>query len=131
MKFFFAFVTVATIVNVYCEDVYKSKFDNIDLDAIMKNERLLQNHFSCLIEGKGCTPEADELRKHIPEIMETCCAKCTEKHKESAKKMTLFLIENKPELVKKLMDKYDPDRKFLEKCSEHLKAGGIDTSKLQ
>ncbi|XP_044756932.1 ejaculatory bulb-specific protein 3-like [Coccinella septempunctata] len=126
---FILLVAVSAAINVVnCEDVYSSKFDNIDVDAIMKNERLLQNHMNCLIDGKACTPEAEELRKHIPEIMETCCAKCSDKQKEGAKKMTEFLKEHKPELVKKILDKYDPDRKYIEKCTEQLKAGGFDLS---
>ncbi|KAK9888081.1 hypothetical protein WA026_000357 [Henosepilachna vigintioctopunctata] len=132
MNFLVVFVVVAiSVACVNCEDLYTSKFDNIDIDAIMKNDRLLQNHFACIIDGKGCTAEADELRKHIPEIMETCCSKCTDKQKEGAKKMTTYLIENKPDIVKKLVDKFDPDRKYIEKCKEQLKSGGVDTSKLQ
>lgn len=60
--------------------------------------------------------------------METCCAKCTDKHKEGAKKVTQYLIDNKPEYIKKLLNKYDPDRTYAKKCSENLKSGGIDLS---
>lgn len=55
-----ALVSFFAIVN--CADTYSSKFENIDIDGIIKNERLLQNHFNCLLEGKGCTPEAEELK---------------------------------------------------------------------
>ncbi|XP_044758895.1 ejaculatory bulb-specific protein 3-like [Coccinella septempunctata] len=128
MKFFVIFAAVA-VACVLGGDVYDtSRFDNVDIDAIIKNERLLQNHFNCFLEGKGCTPEAEEIRKHIPEIMETCCAKCSDKQKENGKKMTEFLIKNKPEMVKQMLDKYDPDRKYLEKCADHLKSQGIDLS---
>lgn len=66
--------------------------------------------------------------EHIPEIVETCCAKCSDKHKEGAKKVTQYVIENKPEYIKQLLDKYDPDRTYAKKCSENLKSGGIDLS---
>ncbi|KAL3276412.1 hypothetical protein HHI36_011796 [Cryptolaemus montrouzieri] len=121
-------VLAAAIAVVYCEETYKTKFDNIDADTIIKNERLLQNHFNCLLEGKNCTPEDEELKKHLPEIIQTCCAKCSEKHKAEAKKMTTFLIENKPDWVKKLLSKYDPDGKYKENCAEQIKASGIDIS---
>ncbi|XP_044757248.1 ejaculatory bulb-specific protein 3-like [Coccinella septempunctata] len=128
MKFFVVFAAI-TIASVLGEDVYDtSKFGNVDIDAILQNDRLLQNHFNCLIDGKGCTPEGEELRKHIPEIMETCCAKCSDKQKEDGKKVTEFLLQNKPEIMKKLLDKYDPERKYKEKCADHLKSQGIDLS---
>ncbi|XP_045466457.1 ejaculatory bulb-specific protein 3-like [Harmonia axyridis] len=127
-KLVFCVAAAITISNV-CGDVYdSSKLEKIDFDAIRNNDRLLQNHFNCLIEGKGCTPEAEELRKIMPEVLETCCAKCTDKHKEESNKMMNFLIEKKPDLVKKLLDKYDPERKHKDTCAEQLKEGGVDLS---
>lgn len=55
-----ALVALFAIAN--CDDTYSSKFENIDIDGLIKNERLLQNHYNCLLEGKGCTPEAEELK---------------------------------------------------------------------
>ncbi|XP_045466463.1 ejaculatory bulb-specific protein 3-like [Harmonia axyridis] len=119
---------MAIILTGHCEDGYSSKLEKIDIDAIIKNDRLLQNHFGCILQGRGCTPEADELKRHIPEIMETCCEKCSDKHKEDAKKMSLFLIDNKPEYVKSMLDKYDPIREYTQKCAEQLKNEGVDLS---
>lgn len=60
--------------------------------------------------------------------METCCAKCSDKQKQEGKKVTKFLIENKPEIIKSLLDKYDPERKYAERCADHLKAQEVDIS---
>lgn len=65
MKFLIVFVAIAVSCALGGEVYDTSKFDNVDIDAIIKNERLLQNHFNCLLEGKGCTPEADEIRSKI------------------------------------------------------------------
>lgn len=62
MKLVFCVVAAVTIVNVHCGIYDSSLIEKIDFEAIRNNERLLQNHFDCLIEEKGCTPEADELR---------------------------------------------------------------------
>ncbi|KAK9881855.1 hypothetical protein WA026_018050 [Henosepilachna vigintioctopunctata] len=129
MKFYSIFaLTVIACAN--CEDVYKTKFDNVDVESIMKNERLLKNHLKCLLEDKACIPELEELKKHIPEMMETCCAKCSEKHKENGRKVALYMMEHKPDIVKKVMDKYDPQREYVKRCSEQLTASGIDITKL-
>lgn len=66
----------------------------------------------------------------MADIMATCCEKCSEKHKEEAHKMMNHMIEKKPELVKKLLDKYDNDRKYRDQCAEKLKAEGVDLSNL-
>lgn len=66
MKIFVVFAAII-IASVLADDaVYDtSKFDNIDIDAILKNDRLLQNHLNCLTDGKGCTPESEELKSKI------------------------------------------------------------------
>ncbi|KAL3276413.1 hypothetical protein HHI36_011797 [Cryptolaemus montrouzieri] len=119
-----------SISDVYCDGEYGTKFDNLDLELIMTNERLLKNHFDCLLEDKGCMPETTELKKHLPEIIETCCAKCSEKHKAGKEKLVSFLKEKRPELLKAVLDKYDPDRSRKAKCAEKMKNSGIDVSKV-
>jgi len=44
------------------ERAYDDKFDNVDLDEILNQERLLINYIKCL-EGTGpCTPDAKMLK---------------------------------------------------------------------
>lgn len=62
MKSIFLCSLIALFAIVNCDDHYSSKFENIDIDGIIKNERILQNYLNCLLEEKGCTPEADELK---------------------------------------------------------------------
>jgi len=50
--------------------LYTSKFDNVNLDQILKSERLLNNYFKCLMEKGPCTPDAAELkRKFLKKII--------------------------------------------------------------
>ena len=44
------------------EKKYTTKFDNIDLKEVVKNERLLKNYVDCLLEKGRCTPDGLELR---------------------------------------------------------------------
>lgn len=41
---------------------YTSKYDNVDLDQILKNDRLLNNYVKCLLEKGKCTPDGAELK---------------------------------------------------------------------
>lgn len=41
---------------------YTTKYDNIDLDEIIKSDRLLKNYVNCLLEKGKCTPDGAELK---------------------------------------------------------------------
>lgn len=41
---------------------YTTKYDNIDLDEIIHNDRLLKNYVDCLLEKGRCTPDGLELK---------------------------------------------------------------------
>lgn len=57
------FVLFAVVVNALPNPVeYTSKYDNIDLDQILKNDRLLNNYVKCLLEKGKCTPDGQELK---------------------------------------------------------------------
>lgn len=43
-------------------DKYTTKYDNIDIDEILNNERLLKNYFDCIMDKGRCTPDGQELR---------------------------------------------------------------------
>lgn len=43
---------------------YETKYDNIDLDEVLKNDRLRKNYIKCLINNGPCTPDAQELKSN-------------------------------------------------------------------
>lgn len=45
------------------EPKYTTKYDNIDLDEIIKSDRLLKNYVNCLLEKGKCTPDGAELKR--------------------------------------------------------------------
>lgn len=51
---------------------YTTKYDDLNLDDILKNERLLSNYFKCIM-GKGkCTVEGQELKSEFWLFVLTC-----------------------------------------------------------
>nr|AKW47190.1 chemosensory protein 9 [Chrysopa pallens] len=109
MKFAVVFVVVSLAISVYSEETYPTKYDNIDIDSILNNDRLLNNYIAC-IEGTGkCTTEGDELKKYFTDAIQTCCSKCSQKQKEGVKKVVLFMEKNKPDKIKELRAKFDPE----------------------
>lgn len=55
---------------------YTTKYDNIDVDAILASNRLLKNYVNCLLDKGPCTNEGKELKsKSIYEIIFVICKK--------------------------------------------------------
>lgn len=53
---------VVAVALAYPDEMYTTKFDNIALDDILNNERLLKKAFLCLMDEGGCTPDIAELK---------------------------------------------------------------------
>jgi hypothetical protein len=64
----FVLVAFAVVVGLACarpDEKYTTKYDNVDLDEILKSDRLLKNYFNCLMERGTCTPDGEELRSKL------------------------------------------------------------------
>ncbi|XP_043271507.1 ejaculatory bulb-specific protein 3-like [Venturia canescens] len=90
------------------EKMYTTKYDNINIDEIIKSERLLKSYVGCLLEENPCTPEGNELKKNLPEALTNACASCSEAQKTIADKLAHHLIDSEPEDWSHLEIKYDP-----------------------
>lgn len=42
---------------------YTTKYDNVDIDEILNNDRLVNNYFKCLMHNGKCTPEGEEIKR--------------------------------------------------------------------
>ncbi|XP_049963157.1 ejaculatory bulb-specific protein 3-like [Schistocerca serialis cubense] len=117
-------VLVALAAVVASAAAYTTKYDNLDLDEILANERLLKKYHECLVSDSdsSCTPDGKELKATIPDALVTDCSKCNEKQKEGANKVIRFLIQKRDDLWKPLQAKYDPQGVYIGKHPELLKA---------
>ncbi|XP_044744966.1 allergen Tha p 1-like [Coccinella septempunctata] len=115
--------------SVYSTNVekYTSKFNSVDLNVAVRNERLVNAHFNCLMKGLKCTPDGELLRRIIPEVIVDGCAHCTKDHLEGARKIVSYLTRERPELMRALLKKFDPDMKFRIKWAAFLKEQGFTT----
>nr|QID89965.1 chemosensory protein [Agrilus zanthoxylumi]QTJ02339.1 chemosensory protein [Agrilus zanthoxylumi] len=104
---------------------YTIKYDNVDLDQILKNQRLLENYYNCLMDKGKCTPDGQELKRNLPDALNTRCSKCSEKQKEGTQRVVEYLIKNKPDWWKNLENKYDPSGNYRKNYSSELAQRGI------
>ncbi|KFB39469.1 hypothetical protein ZHAS_00006963 [Anopheles sinensis] len=124
MKLFVA-IAFALLAIVAAQEQYTTKYDGIDLDEILKSDRLFNNYFKCLMDEGRCTPDGNELKKILPEALQTNCAKCSEKQRAGAIQVINYVIENRKEQWDALQKKYDPENLYIEKYREEAKKEGI------
>ncbi|XP_050101144.1 ejaculatory bulb-specific protein 3-like [Anopheles aquasalis] len=126
MKLFVAIVfAVLAVASVAAQDKYTTKYDGIDLDEILKSDRLFNNYFKCLMDEGRCTPDGNELKRILPEALQTNCAKCSEKQRAGAISVINYMIDNRKEQWDALQKKYDPENLYVEKYREEAKKEGI------
>lgn len=110
---------------------YDTKFDNIDIDDLLKNDRLLKNYVKCLEYEGPCTPDGKMLRgKYIgrlklintlkclfstdilPDALLTKCEKCSERQKFASEKVIHYLIDERKDYWSELEKIYDQDGSY-------------------
>ncbi|XP_049877102.1 allergen Tha p 1-like isoform X2 [Pectinophora gossypiella] len=100
---------------------YTDRFDNVNVDEILENRRLLIPYMKCVLDQGKCSPEGKELKSHIREALENYCAKCTEVQKTKTRQVLRHLINNEADYWSQLTAKYDPQRKYTQKYEDELK----------
>nr|AOG12898.1 chemosensory protein [Eogystia hippophaecolus] len=111
---------------VIADEKYTDKYDNINLDEILGNKRLLQAYVNCVLDKGKCSPEGKELRDNVEEALQTGCAKCTEAQDKGASRVIEHLIKNEKEIWGELTAKYDPEGKYRKKYEDLAKSKGIE-----
>uniref|UniRef100_T1E2M0 Protein serine/threonine kinase n=1 Tax=Psorophora albipes TaxID=869069 RepID=T1E2M0_9DIPT len=124
MKLFIV-AAFALFAVVAAQDRYTTKYDGVDLDEILKSDRLFNNYFKCLMDQGRCTPDGNELKRVLPDALKTDCAKCSEKQKSGTQKVVNYLIDNRANQWKSLQAKYDPDNVYVNKYRSEAKKAGI------
>lgn len=88
---FFCLIAIVYIATCHGEETYDVKYDNVDVDEILKSERLLTNYIKCLMDEGPCTEDGRDLKEILPDAIHTDCSKCTEKQKEGSAKIMHFM----------------------------------------
>ncbi|XP_065345628.1 viresin-like [Cloeon dipterum] len=58
-------VLVAASVAAPPPSRYTNKYDGVELDRILKNDRILTNYIKCLMDQGPCTSEQRELKNFV------------------------------------------------------------------
>ncbi|CAH2089571.1 unnamed protein product [Euphydryas editha] len=102
-------------------DKYTDRFDDINLEEIINNRKLLTGYILCVLDKGKCTAEGRELKSHIKEALENNCENCTEKQRSGTRTVIGHLINNEKDYWSKLTEKYDPQHKYVVKYEQELR----------
>ncbi|KAG8232310.1 hypothetical protein J437_LFUL009409 [Ladona fulva] len=101
---------------------YTNKYDNVDVDRILNNARILNNYIKCLMEEGPCTAEGRELKRTLPDALKTGCEKCSEKQRNTAERVIKHLMDNRARDWDRLLKKYDPSGEYRKKYEKTFKS---------
>lgn len=107
------------VVAVQAAEKYPTKYDDVDVDRILQNGRVLTNYIKCVMDEGPCTNEGRELKKTLPDALSTGCDKCNEKQKATAEKVITHLRTKRPRDWERLTAKFDPKGEYAKRY-EHL-----------
>ncbi|KAK9504864.1 hypothetical protein O3M35_009042 [Rhynocoris fuscipes] len=104
---------------------YTTKYDNIDLEEILNNDRIYVKYFDCLKGTGKCTPDGKELKDVLPDALQTACEKCSEKQKKGTDRVLSHMLEKKPQDYLVLEKIYDPERVYRNKYKDEVEKRGL------
>ncbi|CAL1687532.1 unnamed protein product [Lasius platythorax] len=107
-KYFLILLTSLMTLVIATTEKYTRKYDDVEVDRILQNNRVLNNYIRCMLDEGPCTAEGRELRKTLPDALSTDCSKCNDKQKAMAEKVINHLKTKRSRDWDRLLAKFDP-----------------------
>lgn len=98
------------VVILLCASVYfcAGQEAGINVDEVLKNDRLLTQYINCILDKGRCNSEGYELKNTLPKAIKDNCSTCTAKQKTDGQKVIKFLYNNRKSDWDAIIAKYDP-----------------------
>ncbi|KAJ0174097.1 hypothetical protein K1T71_010243 [Dendrolimus kikuchii] len=110
MKVLVGIVLVLAVPYILC---YDEKYDKIDADKIINDDKLFSAYLDCMLDRGPCTLEySEDFKKLLPEVIATSCEKCSPVQRQNVRKTVRALTEKRPDDFKIFRDKFDPKGEY-------------------
>ncbi|XP_049830900.1 ejaculatory bulb-specific protein 3-like [Schistocerca gregaria] len=105
----------------------QDKLDNLNVDDILNNDRLLKSYIQCMLDADDgrCTTEGKEIKSRLPKLLATGCGNCSPSQLERAVKSLKHITEKHPVEWTKLKAKFDPTGEYTKKNADTWKQYGV------
>ncbi|CAG9837573.1 unnamed protein product [Diabrotica balteata] len=122
--FLSTFLIVTLVVVVFgapktFEDNVKA-LRKINLNDVLKNDRIVRSYIDCVIGTKPCTPEGLAMKESWKEGLDKTCDKCEEEDKIKVKKVVKYIYLNHRDWYDELASTFDKDKKYQTKYQEYM-----------
>ncbi|KZC11372.1 PREDICTED: ejaculatory bulb-specific protein 3-like [Dufourea novaeangliae] len=98
MRYYIVLLSFCLLAWAHAEELYDDKYDDIDINEILSNERLREQYYKCFMDTAPCvTADAVFFKANLPEAVATQCKKCTEKQKNTFDVMADWYNKNQPD----------------------------------
>ncbi|KYN42160.1 Ejaculatory bulb-specific protein 3 [Trachymyrmex septentrionalis] len=105
-------IIVITLICVLAQELYSDRYDKVDAENILQNNRLRDQYYNCFMGNAPCTTaDAKFFKEIIIEAFRSKCKKCTEKQKEMMNLVQDWYKKNKPEQWKAFVAKYQQEER--------------------
>ncbi|XP_049816025.1 ejaculatory bulb-specific protein 3-like isoform X1 [Schistocerca nitens] len=120
-------VLVAVLALAAAENRLLSQLDNINVDEVLADPARVDAAVSCFLSDvdQDCNVRSKVVKSLIAEMVKTNCGECSEGQKAGVAKFLGFISKNKPEEMKQLLAKYDPNGEALAKYGDSWRQKGI------
>ncbi|XP_049814613.1 ejaculatory bulb-specific protein 3-like [Schistocerca nitens] len=123
-------VTAALATAAAADDRY-AKYDHVDVERMLRNQRFVNAAIKCLLEEGPCTPEIRDLKKMLPDALKSDCSKCSAKQKENVRKVVDFMMKQRAADWARLSRKYDPEGLHQKRIEAKLKEQQLQQQRQQ
>ncbi|KAG5311827.1 PEB3 protein, partial [Acromyrmex insinuator] len=105
-------IIVITLICVLAQELYSDRYDKVNAENILQNNRLRDQYYNCFMEKAPCiTADAKFFKEIIVEAFRSKCEKCTERQKEMMNLIQDWYKKNKPEQWKAFVTKYQQEKR--------------------
>ncbi|CAG9837574.1 unnamed protein product [Diabrotica balteata] len=92
----------------------------IDIETVLKNDRIIKGYIDCVTGKKGCTPEGAALKESWKEGIDKGCDDCDEEEKRKIKKVVKHIYLKHPDWYEEVANALDKDRKYRTKYQKYI-----------
>nr|WBW64306.1 CSP1 [Frankliniella occidentalis] len=105
-----ACLALSVLVLAEAVDKYEEgRFAHINVDEVLGNQRILGSFIKCFLDEGPCTADSRDMKKLLPEVIDSKCERCTDNQKKMMAKAVKHVKDNRPDDWERLTNKYDPD----------------------
>ncbi|RZF44664.1 hypothetical protein LSTR_LSTR000616 [Laodelphax striatellus] len=106
---FIVFPLIFCVIQVWSAPA-DEKYSDIDFESILANRRVLSSYVKCLTDKGPCTPQGKELKKIVPEVIQTSCTKCSPQQKKVVRNVITTMQSKYKDQWDLVVNKYDPKK---------------------